>query len=225
LFRKIMRGRFVILAADTSDSDTAQVYRVKKKLAHEFQRVAHFVKREGETLRERWRLFEFSMVFGQSLDRDDSTTVKTDITIVKLLVEPSEGDTVEITDPLSFFQTKRSVFAYTPGTEVKLTVHVNNETNNPLYFPLGTQSTELVRLHHTRHRKHRFHGIKPFTYVGQDADGNNIYEGSWVIGNRFGVHHAVIDVIDNGTIHDDDEETYPYSSTTWSSPYKVKMMN
>jgi hypothetical protein len=60
-----------------------------------------------------------------------------------------------------------------------------------------------------------------FSYAGQDDEGNNVYKGQWTIGQWPGVHHAAIDVIDNGTIFDDDINTYPYNSTTWSTPYKV----
>ena len=101
-------------------------------------------------------------------------------------------------------------------------VHVENNTANPVVFPVGTQSTELVRLHHARHRKYRFHGISRFQWIGQDADNNSVYQGTWTIGPRFGVHHAVIDVIDNGTIRDDDASAYPYRSVTWGTPYLVK---
>jgi hypothetical protein len=54
-------------------------------------------------------------------------------------------------------------------------------------------------------------------------EGMNVYEGNWVVGQWPGIHHAVIDIIDNGTIFDDDINTYPYNSTTWSTPYKVSI--
>jgi hypothetical protein len=89
-------------------------------------------------------------------------------------------------------------------------------------FPQNTQATELVRLHHARHRIHRLHKVKRLEWIGEDADGNNIYQGTWTIGDKYGIHHAVIDVINNGTILDDDEVLHPYNSVTWSSPYRVK---
>lgn len=222
MFRKEMRGKFVILAADTSGQDTTLVYRVRKRLGHEFQRIAHFAKRGKNTdMRRGWKLINFSMVEGKSYDFNDSTFVNPQVDIVKVIIQADSDETI-ITDPLSFFQTKKSVFTFSPGTQVTVTVYVDNNTANPIIFPDGTQSTELVRLHHARHRKFRFYGIKFFHWIGQDDQNNNIYQGSWTIGTRFGVHHAVIDVIDNGTIFDDDESAYPYKSVTWGTPYLVK---
>jgi hypothetical protein len=129
---------------------------------------------------------------------------------------------VEINDPLEYFQTRESVFTFSNGTTVNVKVWVENTTENPVYFPDGSGQTEIVRLHHARHRWHRYHGIKYFSYLGQE-DGLNVYEGNWIVGEWPGVHHAVIDVIDNGTIFDDDVTKYPYNSTTWSSPYKVTL--
>lgn len=225
MFRKEMRGIFRILAADTSGQDTALVYRVNKRLGHEFQRIAHFAKRGNNTDRRRgWKLIDFSMVEGESYAPSDSTIVNSELNIVKVVVQADSVDTT-ITDPLSFFQSKKSVFSFSPGTDVTVTVHVDNNTTNPVVFPVGTQSTELVRLHHARHHKFRNHGVKHFQWIGQDADNNNIYQGTWTIGTNYRVHHAVIDVIDNGTIHDDDEIAYPYRSVTWGTPYLVKRNN
>jgi len=222
LFRKEMRGKFVILAADTTGQDTALVYRVSKRLGHEFQRIAHFARRGSNTdTRRGWKLVDFSMVEGKSYNFNNLSVVNQDIDIVKMIVLADSVETI-ITDPLSFFQTKKSVFTFSPGTEVTVTVHVDNNTANPIVFPLGTRATELVRLHHARHRKLRLHGVKYFQWIGQDADNNNIYQGTWTIGTNFRVHHAVVDVIDNGTIHDDDEAAYPYRSVTWGTPYLVK---
>jgi hypothetical protein len=161
------------------------------------------------------------MVEGQSYSPNDSTIVNPEIEIVKMIVQSNSVD-ITITDPLRFFQTKKSVFNFSPGTEVTVTVHVDNNTSNPVIFPVGTQATELVRLHFARHRKFRYHGVRLFQWIGQDADNNNVYRGTWTIGSRFGVHHAVIDVIDNGTILDDDAAAYPYRSVTWGTPYLVK---
>jgi len=223
MFRKEMRGKFRILAKDTT-GDTVKVYRVVKRLGHGFQRVAHFAKRgTNDKSRRGWKLIDFSMGFGESYGWEDSTKVKTDLTIVKMIVQSDSVDTT-ITDPLNYFQTKRSVFSFQRGTEVTVTVHIENARPDSLkyIFPQNTQATEFVRLHHARHRIRRHHGIKRFDWIGQDAAGNNMYQGTWTIGEKFGVHHAVIDVIDNGTILDDDKETYPYNSVTWGSPYLVK---
>ncbi len=217
-FYKIIRGNFVSLVADTSESDTVKLYRTVRPMGHEFQRIVHFVKRGN-----RWMLQDFSMVLGNSLgviNTSETEIVNTTLQITKLVVEAND-ETVEITDPLEYFQTRENVFSYNHGTIVKLRVHVNNTTVDPVGFPGIPEQTELVRLHHARHRFRHIHRIKMFSYAGQDDDGNNVYEGSWVVGEWPGVHHAAIDVIDNGTIFDDDINKYPYNSTTWSTPYRV----
>jgi len=81
-----------------------------------------------------------------------------------------------------------------------------------------------VRLHFARHRRLRLHGVRYFQWVR--GEGNvNVYEGTWTVGQHFRVNHAVIDVIDNGCLFDDEVDTYPYNSATWGTPYKVIPQN
>lgn len=217
-FHKTIRGNFVSLVADKSETDTVKLYRTIRPLGHEFERIAHFVKRG-----DRWILVDFSMVLGNSLsvvNTADAEIVNTTLQITKLVIEVDDRS-VEITDPLDYFQSRGNLFSFTSGTTVKLRVHINNTTINPVGFPGVPEQTELVRLHHARHRFRKLHKINMFNYAGKDDQGYNVYEGHWVVGVWGGVHHAAIDVIDNGTIFDDDVNTYPYNSTTWSTPYKV----
>jgi hypothetical protein len=217
-FLKTIRGNFVSLVADTSETDTVKLYRTVRPMGHEFERVVHFVKRG-----DRWMLQDFSMVLGNSLgvvNTADAEIVNSTLQITKLVIEVGDRS-VEITDPLDYFQTRENIFSFNQGTTVKLKVHINNTSINPVGFPGMPDQTELVRLHHARHRLRRMHKINMFSYVGKDDVGDNVYEGRWVVGEWRGVHHATIDVIDNGTIFDDDINKYPYNSTTWSTPYKV----
>jgi hypothetical protein len=225
-FRKIMAGRFHIIHKNRQARDTLQVIRVVKQMHHAFQRVAHFAKISqegdgGEKLRYRWKLQDFSMVLGNSLGRGiDSTRIKTTLHISKVII----GDTLEITDPLNYFQNRNNVLTLPPETQVGVTVYVKNNADSTVIFPDNTRSTELVRLHHARHRRYprqNMKAISNFVWLDRDAEGNNIYQGTWVTGTREGIHHAVIDVIDNGTIMDDDDIVFPYNSTTWSSPYRI----
>lgn len=223
IFRKVMRGNFVILAADTSTgTDTALVYRTRKQMGHEFTRVAHFVKRNSDSKWRGWKLLDFSLVDGTSLARTDSNTAYSTMQIMKMVIQPSNGEAVEITDPLAYFQNRKNIFNFERGTEVMVTVTVRNSSPAPVIFPQDTQATELVRLHFGRHRHMHDWGVKRFDWIGQDENGDNVYQGIWTVRQRFGVHHAVIDVIDNGTIRDDDEAAYPYNSVTWSTPYFVR---
>jgi hypothetical protein len=196
-------------------------------MGHTFKRIAYFAKRgdEGESLRSRWRMLATSVVDGKSLGLVDSMRVRTTLQIQKLIVE-NEGKTVEIDDPMSFIQRRGDLLTLTPGTEVQVTVQVKNDSENQLQVPAG-KGTELVRLHFGRHRhwrEHDMYGIRHLHWVGQTPEGSNIYQGSWTVGPRFRVNHAVIDVIDNGSIFNNDTETYPYNSVTWGFPYKVKAM-
>jgi hypothetical protein len=217
-FHKVIRGNFVSLVADTSEAETLKIYRTLRPMGHEFERIVHFVKRNNH-----WMLEDFSMVLGNSLgaiNTSNAEIVNSTVQITKLIVKANDREII-ITDPLDYFQTRKNVFGYTPGTSIKLEVHVNNTTLNPVGFPGIPEQTEIVRLHHARHRFRHLHKINMFSYVGRDDEGNNVYAGQWIVGEWSGVHHAAIDVIDNGTIFDDDVNKYPYNSTTWSTPYKI----
>ena len=215
-YRKVIRGNFISLVGDKSVMDTLKIYRTIRPMGHEVQRVVHFVKVNGK-----WRMKDFSMALGNSLGvvSTEDELVRTTIRITRMIVKAND-EIIEITNPLEYFQTRESVFSFKNGTEVSVKVYIRNDTENPVYFPAGTGQTEIVRLHHARHRIHRYHRVKYFRYLGQEV-GMNVYEGSWIIGQWPRIHHAVIDVIDNGTIFDDDINKYPYNSTTWGTPYRV----
>jgi hypothetical protein len=220
-FKKIMRGKFLVVTLDSAFN----IVRIPKKLGHEFNRIAYFVKlrNQNEDLKHGWRLKKFSMVSGESLGIVDTNLVKTSLEITKL--EITTDTTIIIEDPLSYFQKRHDMFTFLPGTEVKVTVHVKNNSQKTLQVPAG-KGTELVRIHFGRHRRWRDtrlekHGIRILKWM-REENGENVYQGSWITTDRFRVHHAVIDVIDNGTIFDDDRNAYPYNSVTWSTPYKIK---
>ena len=103
---------------------------------------------------------------------------------------------------------------------------MQNDALNKIQVPAG-QGTELVRLHFGRHRywrQHDMYGIRYMHWTGESTNGANIYEGEWTVGPHFRINHAVIDVIDNGCIFDDDINAYPYNSVTWGMPYRVNPM-
>ncbi len=223
VFYKVLHGKFMVLTMDTS----YVLERIDRKMGHKFKRIAYFVKRgdDRETLRTRWRLVATSVVEGQSLGLVDTTRVETTMEIQKMIVE-NEGNIVEIDDPLNFIQRRGNIITLAPGTEVQVTVHVRNDAQNKIQVPAG-EGTELVRLHFGRHRHWRqrdMYGMRYLRWIGQEQDGVNIYQGSWIVGARFRINHAVIDVIDNGCIFDDDIQAYPYNSVTWGIPYRVKPM-
>ena len=224
-FKKVMRGRFSVVTMDSAFNPV----RIPRKMGHQFNRIAHFVRHENSD-QDRfrgWRLKSFSMVAGESLGVVDSNRVKTTLEITEVQIEAGDMKVI-IKDPLEYFQKRNNMFRFAPGTEVALTVHVKNNSQNTLQVP-AEKGTELVRLHFARHRQWRDnrlekYGMRYLRWI-RSEDGQNVYKGTWRIGDRFRVHHAVIDVIDNGTIFDDDTELYPYNSVTWSTPYKIMPLN
>lgn len=208
-----LKGLFIVHKAEL-DSMSFSMDRYEKPMTHEVERIVHLKKiNVSDTLYRDWKIVDVSMKEGASPDNT--------VDIVQLDVVPSGMDSVVITDALNYFQDRRSVFTYKRGTKVKLRVTVKNTSANPMIYPEGTLSTESVRLHYGRNMAGNF-ARKNFKWVGQDAGGNNIYEGAWIIKQFPGVHHAVIDVIDNGTILSKDKDAYPYNSNTWATPYRVK---
>ena len=207
-----LKGIFVVRKAEM-DSNHFSLDRFEKPMTHEVERIVHLKKiNVSDTLRRNWKIVDISMKEGASPENT--------VEIVQLDVVPTGMDSVVITDALSYFQDRRTLFTYKRGTEIKLRVTVRNSSASPMIYPQGTLATENVRLHYGRNMAGNF-ARKNFTWVGQDAEGNNVYEGVWIIKQFPGVHHAVIDVIDNGTILSKDKDAYPYNSNTWSTPYRV----
>jgi len=206
-----LRGQFVVRKV-VADSDSVSLQRFTKPMVHEVERIVHLKKfRETDNPRRDWKISDISMKYGASPDNT--------VEIVKLEIMPQGYDSVTVSDPLNYFMNGATVFSYARWTEIKLRVTVRNTSANPMVYPQGTQATEMVRLIYGRNRSGNF-ARSPFTWVGQNEDGN-IYEGTWTIKQFRGIHHAIIDVVDNGTVLSSDNEAYPYNSNTWSTPYRV----
>ncbi len=205
-------GKFVVFKA-RMDSNSFSFDRYAKPLEHEVERIVHLRKfRNTDVPRKNWKITDVSLKYGASPNHT--------VEIVELDIMPAGYDTVAITDPLAYFERGSNMFNYSRWTDIRLRVKVRNTTANPVIFPENTQATEMVRLVYGRNHRGNF-GRNYFEWKGQDGQGNNIYEGNWTIKQLPGIHHAVIDVVDNGTILNPDAETYPYNSTTWSTPYRV----
>jgi len=210
-----VKGLFVVHKVE-ADTGWFNYDRYEKPMVHEIERVIHLKKIDSTAYpRKNWKIVDVSMKDGES--------ERNSVQIVQLDIVPAGMDSVIITDPLSYFQDRRSLFAYKRGTEVKLRVTVKNTHTNPVVFPEGTEATENVRLHYGRNQMGHF-ARRPFTWIRKDNEGNNVYEGIWTIKQFPGVHHAVIDIIDNGTILSEDKNEYPYNSNTWATPYRVLHM-
>ncbi|MGH1365458.1 MAG: hypothetical protein ACRBF0_17985 [Calditrichia bacterium] len=209
---RVFPGAFHILSVEDSNGTRVRT-RYIKRLRHIVRRNAIFVKRADTTTDRRWKLAAISLGQGNS-------TPNASIRIQKVAIASSGGDSTVITDPLNtLLDTRDDVPTFMPGDEVTVTVYLENNTANPVADSTG--ATETVLLHYGVNREH--HARSRFEYRGVDpATGYNVYVGRWTIGQRpFRAYHAIFDAIDNGTIYDDDGNTYPYNSTTWSTPYIV----
>lgn len=205
-------GVFHILAVEDSNGTRVRT-RYLKRLRHVVRRNAIYVKQSDPTAdRPRWKLSAISLGQGNSVPNAS-------IRIHQVTIA-SNGDSTVFTDPLNtLLDTRDDVPTFMPGDEVTVTIQLENNTANPVADSTG--ATETVLLHYGVNRQH--HARARFEYRGVDpVTGYNVYANTWTIRQRpFKVYHAIFDAIDNGTIYDDDANTYPYNSTTWSTPYIV----
>ncbi len=217
---RVLDGRFFIfekIGGDSTQPDTIVIHR--KPLRHTVSRSAIFVRRTpavaaNEVGFRSWKLDKITLSKGYS------RPVHT-VEIHKITITTSSGDTTTFVNPLhTFLNIPEDIPTFVRGDSVTITALVSNSSDSLVYNPV-TGATETVLLHygisprHHARRRFQFKGVDPIT-------GYNIYEGSWKIhepANR--PFHAVVDVIDNGTIYDDDAQAYPYNSTTWGCPYRV----
>ncbi len=210
---RLFSGKFVVISKmeDSTGTNVITIYR--KPMKHLHQRRAIFVKRETPENGRRWKLEAVSLGLGES--RPEST-----IEILEAHITSNLGLDYTITDPLNTFLGSRAdIPTVVPGEEVTVVLKVLNNSLNPVVLDNG--ATETVLLHFGRNRDH--HARKRFRYIGQDpATGAQMYEGSWTVrqvADRY--YHAAFDVIDNGTIYDDDATAYPYNALVWGLPYRV----
>ena len=210
---RLFTGKFVVISKEEDSTGTNVISIYRKPMKHLHQRRAIYVTRASSESDGRWKLEAVSLGLGES--RPEST-----IEILEAHISSNMGLDYTITDPLNIYLGSRAeIPKVVPGEEITVVIKVLNHTTNPVILDNGT--TETVLLHFGRNRNH--HARKRFHFVGQDpVTGANMYKGTWTVGqvaDRF--YHAAFDVIDNGTIYDDDSTTYPYNSLVWALPYHV----
>jgi hypothetical protein len=216
---RVLVGRFYIFGKLDSSSvgtDSFKIY--TKPLTHRVRRNTIFIRRTNDEIiqhpRRRWRLAAISL--GDGISQPVPT-----VEIHQLTVESSGGTSLVFIDPLgTMLSIPDDLPTFTQGEEVTITTLVSNSSANPV-INATTGATETVLLHFGFSRIHR--ARKQFQYMGVDpSTGYHIYQGQWTVHEpACGAFHAVVDVIDNGTIYDDDAEMYPYNSATWGCPYRV----
>jgi hypothetical protein len=210
-------GEFISLTGELA-GDSVSRNRFTKRLLHNENRIVNLVKinrrfmADSAVYRHRgWKIESISL--GDGLSEPNS------INIVELAYQVEGEDRVVITDPLQFFFDRDNFFILPRNTMVRVQVKVDNQSPNKLEYPMGSGSYENVRLHYGRNRMGH-HGKSGFSYDGQDENGYQVYSGAWRVAQFIGKHHAIVDVIDNGTIFNPDSSAY-YNSATWGTPYVV----
>ncbi len=215
---KKMGGYFLVVKC-IQNGDSISYIRYQKPMVHEIDRVIKLVKvnyindtRQNDR-RRGWRIRAISLADGYSPDKN---------VVIKKLTIMAEGiDTVEIDDPLNYFIGGFNIFRFPRLIDVVLRVQVKNNTPIPVIYPEDTEATEHVRLHYGRNIRGHFARTK-LKWIEKIGD-SNVYEGKWTVRQFLGMHHIVLDVIDNGTILQEDASAYPYESNTWAAPYRVSM--
>lgn len=206
-----LNGKFFILAKDTSDSNVVGTL-YSKDMQNIILRKAKLRKvRDTGNDRRDWRVIAVSGAVASSPNPT--------ITITELKYENSDGATLTITDPLSYFMTRETGLPeFSRGDSVKIFVKLTN-TNE---FPPASGETALLRygMDHKFHRARKRlndEGIYPDAVAGDGTYSGlyRIHQPRW--GHR--LHHAGVDIIDNGTIYDD---VAPYDAVAWSLPYMVR---
>ncbi len=208
-----VEGKFVVAKTELL-ADTLKFERYSKDFAHEIDRVIHLIRfQDLEDEKKNWKIDEVSLAAGQSVPENNAV-------ILQVKVTSPDQDPVIITDPLAYFQEGANVFTFPQWEEVTVEVTVkNNLPENERYYVGDSTASETVLLHHGRTPRsfNKFYRTR-FAFKGQDANGNNLYEGTWTIKEVRGMHNAVIDVIENNTIYNKDAA---YDSNTWQAAYQV----
>ncbi len=187
LYREIPGRLNLLFCTDTTFPET--VVRYTKPLRDYSERRLLFVRTGAPTDPHRgWELRAISNVEVNS----SAPTVRID----SVRVTGGDYDTV-FTDPLAL-QEREEVFTFAPGTEVTLTLYVNDPQNIVAY------------LHHPEAR-HRFRRHRFFFEDGH-------FVGTWITPPDPGVYHTAVDVLHRATLITDD---YPYDANLWLVVYRV----
>lgn len=180
----------------------------EKPYQHKVQRKVDFTALTNNAGDEIWEWENTYIAVGYSSNGEvpNNTFDFTKVTIDA----PSFAEVIEITDPNAFLVKRDHLIEVAQDEEVNVFV----QTNNPNEELVGLLHYGVNRRHHHRART-RFNdaGISPDLVAG-----DGIYSGTWIVKQRSGGHHLIIDFIDKDTI---ENENAPYNSVTWSFPYKV----
>jgi hypothetical protein len=160
----------------------------------ETARLCAIFRREGrEADNDRgWRLKKISLALASS---DSANTVRID----SIRMHSSLRDLL-IRDPLNTFFPVDSLFSFTPGEEVTITLYTNAE--------------EGLAFLHTFILVFPFYVRVPFDYQG-----NGVFQGTWHAQVVPSFRFAIFDLLHRSTIYAPDA---PYDFNGWLFPYQIK---
>ena len=208
-------GKFFILAKDTLEDGTVVDTLIKKDMENTMLTQAVVVKRGkryaglgGQHARKhrKWRMHRISGSVVES--------PQTSLSIEWVQLVASDGSKWTVDDPFKFMLDVDQLPELERRDTVKVFVKVNNTS------PYAEKPGETVMLRCSANRG-MMRARKAMRDDGQYPDeiaGDGIYSGMFVVRGRRGMQHAFVDVIDNGTIYDDQ---LPYNSVAWGFTYLV----
>jgi hypothetical protein len=219
---RVLLGQFVVFDKISNTNTNTDTFGITRKpLKHSVKRKAIFVRKNLPSLsaiddpRQRFKLAAISLSEGES--RPYST-----VQIEQIDIESTNGYEASFINPMeTILSVPEELPTFIINDIVTITALISNSTTNPVEIDPGTGSTETLLLHFGVNQNQR--ARKRFKFIGIDpVSGFNKYQGTWKVREPVRrPYHCVIDAIDNGTIYDDDNETYPYNASTWGCPYRV----
>ncbi len=195
-------GSFRLLT-DMSDDEMVTI---DKPMYNDLVRRARAVRVDDSPYpRRNWRIEAITAETMESVDPNPNT-----VHILNVTALHSNGRViVDLDDPLhTYFDRESLPFAY-QGEEVVVFVEV--EGNIPA--PIGMLRPNVYRGGRLPRLPLRDDGVSPDV-----TEGDGIYSGSYVAGQRRGLHHIGLDFIDDQTIYDDEAA---YDASGWAIPYRV----
>ncbi|MCX7983507.1 MAG: hypothetical protein N3A63_01195 [Bacteroidetes bacterium] len=185
---------------------------ITKPFVEEIQRKVWFVKNDTARVRKnRWRFHSISALKGGTLNAQNVTILK--------VVFYTDGDSIEINDPLSYTfvagtggRYRLRTFAQSLSRTFKIQVTVRS--NDP--------SSDLVVAHRPVVLNNSWSYRAPMEQVSSmsnnDGTFTRVYEHTWR-GAWQGHHHVMVGAIPRSAVYDD---ATPFSSQLWGIPFIVQ---
>ena len=203
---KTFTGTFVVVARDT-DSTTPEVFKVYEKPVRTTVVRKAKLRRVGYTdsPQRNWRLVAVTM--------SESVSEQATINVASLTIEAPGQEPIVVSDPLEYWmERQQGLPSFAHGDTVKVFVALTNSNR----YPPEPGTTVLVHFGVDRWLQRARRPLNDQGLYPDAVAGDGVFSGFWVVKHGQGLRHAVVDVIDNGTIYDD---AAPYNSVCWGMVY------